>query len=52
MAWLAAKSSISSIIAGAKTPDQVKANAGAVAWRLSDADVAAVDGILTAKAHG
>jgi len=52
MAWLAARSRIASIIAGAKTPDQVKANAAAVAWRLSEADVAAVDGILTAKAHG
>ena len=37
---------IASVIAGAKTPEQVKANASAVAWRLSEADVAAVDGIL------
>ena len=52
MAWLASKSVIASVIAGAKTPEQVKANASSVAWRLTDADVAAVDGILTAKAHG
>ena len=52
MAWLAAKKTIASIIAGAKTPEQAKANASAVAWRLTEADVMAVDGILTAKAHG
>jgi aryl-alcohol dehydrogenase-like predicted oxidoreductase len=52
MAWLAAKSVIASIIAGAKTPEQVKANASAVAWRLAENDVAAVDGILAATAHG
>ena len=51
MAWLASKSAIASIIAGAKTPEQTKANASAVAWRLTPADVAAVDGILAAKAH-
>jgi len=49
MAWLAAKNAIASIIAGAKTPEQVKANASSVAWRLAQADVTAVDGILTAK---
>ncbi len=53
MAWLAAKPAIASVIAGAKTPEQVKANALAVAWRLTEADLAAVDGILSAKAsHG
>ncbi|MBZ5632648.1 MAG: aldo/keto reductase [Acidobacteriia bacterium] len=52
MAWLSAKKVIASIIAGAKTPEQVKANASAVAWRLTGADVTAVDGILTSKAHG
>jgi aryl-alcohol dehydrogenase-like predicted oxidoreductase len=52
MAWLAAKNVIASIIAGAKTPEQVKANAAAVAWRLTEADVTAVNGIMTAAAHG
>jgi aryl-alcohol dehydrogenase-like predicted oxidoreductase len=46
MAWLAAKSVIASIIAGAKTPEQVKANASSVAWRLTEADLAAVSAIL------
>jgi len=49
---LASKRVIASVIAGAKTPEQVKANASSVAWRLTEADLAAVDGILTAKAHG
>jgi len=53
MAWLASKSVIASVIAGAKTAEQVKANASAVAWRLTDADLGAVEGILTSKAsHG
>jgi aryl-alcohol dehydrogenase-like predicted oxidoreductase len=51
MAWLAAKKPIASIIAGAKTPEQATANAASVAWRMSDADVAAVDYISTSKAH-
>jgi aryl-alcohol dehydrogenase-like predicted oxidoreductase len=49
MSWLAAKPAIASIIAGAKTPDQVKVNARSVAWRLSEADLSAVNGILTDK---
>jgi aryl-alcohol dehydrogenase-like predicted oxidoreductase len=47
MSWLASKSVIASIIAGAKTPDQVKANASSVNWRLTEADLAALNGILT-----
>jgi aryl-alcohol dehydrogenase-like predicted oxidoreductase len=53
MAWLASKSVVASVIAGAKTPEQVKANASAVAWRLTETDLGAVEGILTSKAsHG
>ncbi|MCU1335211.1 MAG: aldo/keto reductase [Bryobacterales bacterium] len=50
MSWLAAKRVIASVIAGAKTPEQVKTNARAVSWRLTDADLAEVEGIL-ASAH-
>jgi len=46
MAWLASRSVISSVIAGAKTPEQVRANASAVSWRLTDAEVAAVNAML------
>jgi len=52
MAWLAVKPVIASVIAGAKTAEQVKTNASSVAWKLTEADAAAVDGILTAKVHG
>jgi len=46
MSWLASKPVVASIIAGAKTPEQVKANASSVNWRLTEADLAAVNGIL------
>jgi aryl-alcohol dehydrogenase-like predicted oxidoreductase len=46
MSWLAAKPVIASVIAGAKTPQQVKANAASVNWRLSETDLADVSGIL------
>jgi len=51
MSWLASKRAVASVIAGAKTPEQIQANAAAVSWRLSQADLADVDGILTAKAR-
>jgi aryl-alcohol dehydrogenase-like predicted oxidoreductase len=44
--WLAARPEVRSIIAGAKTADQARANGRAVAWQLTDADLAEVDGIL------
>lgn len=42
MSWLAARPEVSSVIAGAKTPEQVRQNAGAVAWKLSAEELAAV----------
>jgi aryl-alcohol dehydrogenase-like predicted oxidoreductase len=33
--WLAAQPSVASVIAGAKTPEQVRANAAAASWRMS-----------------
>ena len=50
MSWLASKPAIASIIAGAKTPEQARANASSVNWRLSEADLAALNGTLTAAA--
>ena len=44
--WLAAKPQICSVIAGAKTADQVRANSGAVSWKLSPADLAEIDRIV------
>jgi aryl-alcohol dehydrogenase-like predicted oxidoreductase len=49
-AWLAAQPAMSSIIAGATTPEQVAANVAAVDWRLSDTDLAEIDELLAADA--
>jgi len=46
IAGLAAQPAVTSVIAGATTPDQVRANAEAGAWRLTAEDVAALDEIL------
>jgi aryl-alcohol dehydrogenase-like predicted oxidoreductase len=43
--WLASNPAVSSIIAGAMTPDQVEANVKAVEWRLSPEDLAEVDAL-------
>jgi aryl-alcohol dehydrogenase-like predicted oxidoreductase len=43
--WLAARPTVASVIAGATRPEQVEANVQAVGWRLSDADLAEIDGL-------
>jgi aryl-alcohol dehydrogenase-like predicted oxidoreductase len=48
-AWLAAQPAMTSIIAGATTPEQVAANVAAVDWQLSDADLAELDQLLPAS---
>ena len=45
-AWLLAKGSISSVIAGATKPEQVVSNTRAAGWRLTDADLAEIDTVL------
>jgi aryl-alcohol dehydrogenase-like predicted oxidoreductase len=45
MSWLATKPVISSVIAGATKPEQVKANTDAASWRLTDDEMKAVDEI-------
>ncbi len=44
VSWLAAQPAVASVIAGAKSPEQVKANASAGAWRLTAEDLAAIEG--------
>jgi aryl-alcohol dehydrogenase-like predicted oxidoreductase len=44
--WLAARPEVCSIIAGAKTSEQVRANSVAASWKLTLADLAELDGIL------
>jgi aryl-alcohol dehydrogenase-like predicted oxidoreductase len=50
-AWLLAHPQVSSVIAGATTPAQITANAKAVDWHLSAAEMEELDGILQALAH-
>lgn len=44
--WLASRAEVASVIAGAKLPEQVQANAKAVSWKLTPADLADVDQLL------
>jgi len=48
IAWLLARPTVASVIAGATKPDQVAANAAAAAWTLTDADLLAVDAVIEA----
>ena len=41
--WLAAHGQLASVIAGATSPEQVRANAAAVDWRLRPEDLAEID---------
>jgi len=43
MSWLAQQPPVASIIAGATTPEQIRANAAAVNWRLTEEELAAID---------
>ncbi|HVN05231.1 MAG TPA: aldo/keto reductase [Bryobacteraceae bacterium] len=46
VSWLAAQPSVASVIAGAKTPEQVKANATSAAWKLSPGELASTGEVL------
>jgi aryl-alcohol dehydrogenase-like predicted oxidoreductase len=46
LSWLAARPEICSIIAGAKTAEQVRANSVAASWKLTPEDMTEVDRIL------
>jgi aryl-alcohol dehydrogenase-like predicted oxidoreductase len=50
MSWLASKPVISSVIAGATKPEQVRANAEAAMWRLSAEEMRLVDDISARSA--
>lgn len=45
MSWLAVQPCVTSVIAGATTPEQVRANAAATNWQLSSAERAEVDAL-------
>lgn len=46
-AWLLARKSVASVIAGAMTPDQVRANAKANSWQLSEQDLGEIETLLS-----
>jgi len=46
--WLAAQPTVASVIAGARSPEQARANAGAGGWKLTSAELAEVEGIKPA----
>ena len=46
ISWLTSRPAVASVIAGATSALQVKANVAAAVWRLSDADFAGVDAIV------
>jgi aryl-alcohol dehydrogenase-like predicted oxidoreductase len=50
IAWLAAKPVIASVIAGATSPEQVRENAAAAAWRLTNGELAEIEGLYQAAA--
>ncbi|HYA69491.1 MAG TPA: aldo/keto reductase [Acidimicrobiales bacterium] len=50
--WLLSRSTVASVIAGAMTPEQVRANAAAASWDLVDADLIAVDHIAPVDTTG
>ena len=45
-AWLLARPAVASVIAGATSPEQVRANARAAQWKLTDAEYAAATAML------
>jgi aryl-alcohol dehydrogenase-like predicted oxidoreductase len=47
VSWLAVQPTVASVIAGATSPQQVTANVAAAAWRLTEAELADVDMILS-----
>jgi aryl-alcohol dehydrogenase-like predicted oxidoreductase len=49
ISWLAARPVVASVIAGAKSPEQVRANAGAAGWRLSAEELAGVEAIISSS---
>lgn len=44
--WLAAQPSVGSVIAGASTPAQLRANVDAVGWRPDESELRAIDNVL------
>lgn len=52
MSWLLRLPVVASVIAGATSPDQVRANAAAASWSISDSDLETINGILSGAEAG
>ncbi len=52
IAWIAAHPPVASVIAGATSPDQVRANVAAADWALGDDDLAQIDTLLRPPTAG
>ena len=52
ISWLLARDPVATVIAGATKPEQVRANAAAAGWRLSDEELAEVDGLTREMVRG
>jgi len=50
VSWLLRRPVVASVIAGATSPEQVRANVQAVSWRLTDAELNEIDRIVPAMA--
>jgi aryl-alcohol dehydrogenase-like predicted oxidoreductase len=48
--WLASRPAVASVIAGAKSPEQARANAKAADWKLTEAELVEVDRMLAPHA--
>jgi aryl-alcohol dehydrogenase-like predicted oxidoreductase len=49
MSWLASLPHLTSVIAGATKPEQVRANAAAVGWKLTDDERAQIEALAPAR---
>jgi aryl-alcohol dehydrogenase-like predicted oxidoreductase len=50
ISWLAQRPAVASVIAGAKSPEQVRANAAAASWKMSGAEFDEIDRIVSPPA--
>jgi len=49
LAWVLRLPEVTSAIAGARRPEQVEETVGGAGWRISDADLAAIDRLLAER---
>jgi aryl-alcohol dehydrogenase-like predicted oxidoreductase len=50
ISWLAQRPAVASVIAGAKSPQQVRANAAAASWKMNGTELDEIDQIVSPPA--